>query len=190
MGSIGPQIPSIDRGRPATDGDLDRERRGEPRGPDARRRPPLAARDRDAHLVLHARGDSTVKFESALDACLSIPNARLIPLDSSNDILLADEPAWALFLRTPPLQRLPEAQRLRKGSPDRGGRERRPRRPPVARDRTSGIRACGRRKPPARRAGGPKWITAMSRSYVPNGGSNVNMWIPTFSPGGLPTSET
>jgi len=40
-----------------------------------------------------------VAFESARQASASIPNARLVPLDSSNHILLADEPAWPVFLR-------------------------------------------------------------------------------------------
>ncbi len=140
-------------------------------------------------LGLYARGDHMVRFESGLEACASIPNARLVPLDSSNHILLADEPAWPIFLRevgsfmapdaarlgaaggatagtadltssgagdrsarrerphqhrdrgspdlepahrrAPPLERLPEAQRLGQGGAHGCRRERRPRRPAV-----------------------------------------------------------
>ena len=50
-------------------------------------------------LALYARGDNMVRFDSALEACSSIPGARLVPLESANHILLADEPAWPVFLR-------------------------------------------------------------------------------------------
>ena len=50
-------------------------------------------------LSLHALDDQMVSFESARDASASIPDARIVPLDSSNHILLADEPAWPVFLR-------------------------------------------------------------------------------------------
>jgi pimeloyl-ACP methyl ester carboxylesterase/DNA-binding CsgD family transcriptional regulator len=49
-------------------------------------------------LVLHARGDAMVSFEEARLIASSIPGAALVPLDSNNHILLADEPAWPVFL--------------------------------------------------------------------------------------------
>jgi pimeloyl-ACP methyl ester carboxylesterase/DNA-binding CsgD family transcriptional regulator len=49
-------------------------------------------------LVLHAQQDSVVRFrESRLLASL-IPGARFVPLHSRNHVLLADEPAWPMFL--------------------------------------------------------------------------------------------
>ena len=50
-------------------------------------------------LVLHARGDRAIAFEDARELAAQIPDARLTPLESSNHILLADEPAWPVFLR-------------------------------------------------------------------------------------------
>lgn len=50
-------------------------------------------------LVLHARGDRATPFDDARLAASLIPNARLVPLESSNHILLASEPAWQTFLR-------------------------------------------------------------------------------------------
>ncbi|MGY0231779.1 alpha/beta fold hydrolase [Longispora urticae] len=48
-------------------------------------------------LVLHARGDLMVPYDEARLMASSIPAARLVPLDSDNHILLADEPAWPEF---------------------------------------------------------------------------------------------
>lgn len=50
-------------------------------------------------LILHARDDRNVGFEHARVLATHIPNARLVPLDSENHILLADEPAWQVFVR-------------------------------------------------------------------------------------------
>jgi DNA-binding NarL/FixJ family response regulator len=50
-------------------------------------------------------------FESALEACSSIPKARLVPLESSNHILLADEPAWPVFLQELEAFMAPDAAR-------------------------------------------------------------------------------
>ncbi|MGH2402604.1 MAG: alpha/beta fold hydrolase [Candidatus Limnocylindria bacterium] len=60
-------------------------------------------RDRLGHitapaLVLHALGDRAVPFDLGRDLAARIPNARLVPMDSGNHILLADEPAWQLFM--------------------------------------------------------------------------------------------
>ena len=49
-------------------------------------------------LVLHARDDSAIPFEEGRDLAALIPDARFVPLDSRNHILLGDEPAWARFL--------------------------------------------------------------------------------------------
>ncbi|MGH8776151.1 MAG: alpha/beta fold hydrolase [Jiangellaceae bacterium] len=50
-------------------------------------------------LVIHARGDQMRDFDK--DAPLlaaGIPGARLVPLESNNHIVLADEPAWGQFM--------------------------------------------------------------------------------------------
>jgi pimeloyl-ACP methyl ester carboxylesterase/DNA-binding CsgD family transcriptional regulator len=49
-------------------------------------------------LVLHARGDGAVPFESGRQVAALVPGARFVPLDSSNHLLVAGEPAWARFL--------------------------------------------------------------------------------------------
>jgi pimeloyl-ACP methyl ester carboxylesterase/DNA-binding CsgD family transcriptional regulator len=49
-------------------------------------------------LVLHSRNDASVPFEESRLLAALIPGARFVPLDSSNHILLADEPAWARFM--------------------------------------------------------------------------------------------
>ena len=48
-------------------------------------------------LVLHALGDRAVPLDDARQVATLIPSARLVPLESSNHILLADEPAWQVF---------------------------------------------------------------------------------------------
>jgi len=50
-------------------------------------------------LVLHARKDTAVPFEQGKLLAASIPGARFVDLNSANHILLADEPAFAEFLR-------------------------------------------------------------------------------------------
>ena len=49
-------------------------------------------------LVLQAVGDRMTTFENAPLVAAQIPNARLVPLESSNHIILADEPAWNVLL--------------------------------------------------------------------------------------------
>lgn len=49
-------------------------------------------------LVLHARNDLRVPFEEGRLMAATIPDARLIPLESRNHILLEQEPAWKRFL--------------------------------------------------------------------------------------------
>ena len=48
-------------------------------------------------LVLHSREDRMRSFEDARVLTAGIPGARLVPLESNNHILLADEPAWPVF---------------------------------------------------------------------------------------------
>ena len=49
-------------------------------------------------LVLQALGDRSTTFDNAVTVTSRIPGARLVPLDSRNHILLADEPAWHVFM--------------------------------------------------------------------------------------------
>ncbi len=49
-------------------------------------------------LVLHARGDQAAQFAWGRRLAAEIPDARLVPLESRNHILLEDEPAWRVFV--------------------------------------------------------------------------------------------
>jgi DNA-binding SARP family transcriptional activator/pimeloyl-ACP methyl ester carboxylesterase len=49
-------------------------------------------------LVLHARDDHRPPFEQGRLLASLIPDSRFVALDSSNHILLEDEPAWPVFL--------------------------------------------------------------------------------------------
>ena len=49
-------------------------------------------------LVLHSREDSGIPFEEGRHLASLIPDARFVPLDSKNHILLEEEPAWPRFL--------------------------------------------------------------------------------------------
>jgi pimeloyl-ACP methyl ester carboxylesterase/DNA-binding CsgD family transcriptional regulator len=48
-------------------------------------------------LVFHGRGDAMVPFEAGRHLASLIPDARFVPLESSNHILLAGEAAWTTF---------------------------------------------------------------------------------------------
>ena len=50
-------------------------------------------------LVLHSRGDQMQEFGRARHLAASIQGAKLVALESNNHIVLADEPAWPVFLR-------------------------------------------------------------------------------------------
>lgn len=50
-------------------------------------------------LVLHARDDRRVPFEQARRLASLIPGSRLVPLDSANHLLVADEAAWTTALQ-------------------------------------------------------------------------------------------
>ena len=49
-------------------------------------------------LVLHSRDDHAIEFKHAHLLASRIANAKLVPLESRNHIVLADEPAWAVFM--------------------------------------------------------------------------------------------
>jgi pimeloyl-ACP methyl ester carboxylesterase/DNA-binding winged helix-turn-helix (wHTH) protein len=49
-------------------------------------------------MVLHARDDRAVPFAEGRRLASLVPDAEFVPLDSSNHILLEDEPAWSAFL--------------------------------------------------------------------------------------------
>jgi pimeloyl-ACP methyl ester carboxylesterase/DNA-binding CsgD family transcriptional regulator len=49
-------------------------------------------------LVAHARGDVAVPFEQGRLLASLVPEARLLPLESANHLLLPDDPAWPVFL--------------------------------------------------------------------------------------------
>jgi DNA-binding CsgD family transcriptional regulator len=58
----------------------------------------LASRVEAETLVAHARGDGAVPFEQGRLLASLIPNARLLPLESVNHLLLPDDPAWGVLL--------------------------------------------------------------------------------------------
>ena len=49
-------------------------------------------------IVLQAIGDRSTTFDNAVLVSSRIPGARLVPMESRNHILLADEPAWRVFM--------------------------------------------------------------------------------------------
>lgn len=48
-------------------------------------------------LIFHVRGDAMVPFEAGRRLAALIPDARFVPLDGANHILLPDEKAWHIF---------------------------------------------------------------------------------------------
>jgi DNA-binding winged helix-turn-helix (wHTH) protein/pimeloyl-ACP methyl ester carboxylesterase len=48
-------------------------------------------------LVLHSRNEEQVPFEEGRIIAAGIPDARLVPLDSRNHLILEDEPAWPIY---------------------------------------------------------------------------------------------
>ncbi|MFL6027378.1 MAG: alpha/beta fold hydrolase [Friedmanniella sp.] len=50
-------------------------------------------------LVLHSRDDRAQPYQRGRDLAARISGARLVTLESNNHIVLADEPAWPVFLR-------------------------------------------------------------------------------------------
>ncbi len=59
----------------------------------------LAERIRCPTLILHSRDDGRIAFEEGRVIASLIPGARFEPLASRNHILLADEPAWPVFVQ-------------------------------------------------------------------------------------------
>jgi pimeloyl-ACP methyl ester carboxylesterase len=51
-------------------------------------------------LIFHSRNDQAVPFSQGAELAAGIPNAKFVPLESRNHILLADEPAWEMFTMT------------------------------------------------------------------------------------------
>ena len=58
----------------------------------------LARRVTVPTLILHSRLDATIPFEESRLLAALIPEARLVPLESRNHIILEDEPAWRRFV--------------------------------------------------------------------------------------------
>jgi pimeloyl-ACP methyl ester carboxylesterase/DNA-binding CsgD family transcriptional regulator len=58
---------------------------------------PVAAALRVPTLVLHARSDRRAPFEEGRRLAAQIPDARFVPLESENHILLEQEPAFGQF---------------------------------------------------------------------------------------------
>jgi len=51
-------------------------------------------------LVLHARNERRVPFEEGRRLAAMLPDARFVPLEGENHILLENEPAWPVFLES------------------------------------------------------------------------------------------
>jgi pimeloyl-ACP methyl ester carboxylesterase len=49
-------------------------------------------------IVFHCEHDGAVPFEEGRRMASAIPGAQFVPLPSRNHLVLADEPAWKLFL--------------------------------------------------------------------------------------------
>ena len=49
-------------------------------------------------IVLHSMHDAIVPFEDGRKTAAQIPNARFVPLESENHVLLRNEPAWLKFV--------------------------------------------------------------------------------------------
>jgi len=58
----------------------------------------VAPKVRAPTLVLHAREDQRPPFDQGRLLASLIPDSRFVALESRNHILLADEPAWPVFL--------------------------------------------------------------------------------------------
>ena len=71
-------------------------------------------------LVLQAIGDRSTTFDNAVTVSAQIPGARLVPLESRNHILLADEPAWQVFIDEVATFLEPERRAFADGRPTDG----------------------------------------------------------------------
>lgn len=71
-------------------------------------------------LVLHARGDQMNLFEEGRRLASEIRGARLVTLETDNHVLMADEPAWQVFLSEVDVFLAPDqdvAPEIRSGGP-------------------------------------------------------------------------
>lgn len=57
----------------------------------------LAPQVRSPALILHATGDAVAAFSEGRKLAALLPDARFVPLESKNHILLESEPAWTRF---------------------------------------------------------------------------------------------
>jgi RNA polymerase sigma factor (sigma-70 family) len=78
-------------------------------------------------IVLQATGDRSTTFDNAVSVSSRIPGARLISLESRNHILLADEPAWRVFIDEVSAFLEPERRAYSERGPDRVTEELSPR---------------------------------------------------------------
>lgn len=65
-------------------------------------------------LVLHSRGDRMNDFEDSRFLASTIGGARLVALESSNHIVLGDEPAWPIFVEEVTAFMAPDRQRSKR----------------------------------------------------------------------------
>ena len=49
-------------------------------------------------LILHSKNDSAIPFEEGRLLARLVPDARFVPLNSKNHVLVEEEPAWSRFL--------------------------------------------------------------------------------------------
>jgi len=69
-------------------------------------------------LIFHPREDGIVPFSEGRLLAATIPNARFIPLESKNHIILENEPAWGQFL-----QEIRQFLGIREGQPMEAGKD-------------------------------------------------------------------
>ncbi|MDZ7717161.1 MAG: response regulator transcription factor [Balneolaceae bacterium] len=50
------------------------------------------------HLIFHVKGDKVIPFEAGRRLASLISDARFIPLEGENHIMMSDEPAWKRFV--------------------------------------------------------------------------------------------
>jgi RNA polymerase sigma factor (sigma-70 family) len=58
----------------------------------------MATKVRCPTLVFHSRDDARIPFEQGRMLARLIPDARFVPLDSQNHLIMATEPAWQQFV--------------------------------------------------------------------------------------------
>ncbi len=49
-------------------------------------------------IIFHSRHDQRISLEQGRELAIGIPNARFVPLESNNHILLGHEPAWQILM--------------------------------------------------------------------------------------------